>query len=82
MKHWIELQGDTTLIPLLPGCNMVGMYGVICDLGRLAFDKYDGSFVSLLKDHYFDVNYPGESCRELDKEEAEDVYGVRCEGRK
>ena len=74
MKHWIELQGDTSHIPLLSTHNIVKMYGVICDLGGLTFNKYDRSFVSLLKDYYFDVNYPGESCRELDKEEAEDAY--------
>ncbi|MCL2236000.1 MAG: HEPN domain-containing protein [Defluviitaleaceae bacterium] len=74
MKHWIELQDDMAHIPLLSTHNIVKMYGVICDLGGLVFDKHDRNFVSLIKDYYFDMNYPGEGCRELNKEEAKDAY--------
>ena len=71
LKHCIELKGSTEHLTLLSTHNLTKMYDELVKLGLLKRIQTDRLFMSQLKDYYFDMNYPGDNYRELDKEEAE-----------
>ena len=73
LKQFIEDNGDTSDTTLLSGHNTVKLYDRVVELGGLALDKDHRKMMSVLKDYYYDINYPGDCCRELNEEEAQEA---------
>lgn len=82
LKQFIEDNGDTGDIPLLSIHSTVKLYDRVAALGGLTSNPDDRKMMSVLKEYYYDVNYPGEECRELTPEEAQEAYdfAVRLSG--
>ena len=70
LKQYIEDNGDTSDIGLLSTHNTTKLYDRVVDLGGLVKNKDHRTMMAVLKDYYYDINYPGENSRELDEEEA------------
>jgi HEPN domain-containing protein len=75
LKQFIEDNGDTNDLPILSAHNTVKLYDRVVALGGLPHNKDDRKMMALVREYYYDTNYPGEDCRELTREEAaEAVY--------
>lgn len=75
LKQYIENHGDTEDLPMLSSHNCVKLYDRVVALGGITRNINDRKMMSLLREYYYDTNYPGEDCRELSREEAaEAVY--------
>ena len=70
LKQFIEDNGDTEDLPLLSIHNTVKLYDKVVALGGITYDKDDRKMMSVVREYYYDINYPGEDCRELTGEEA------------
>ena len=69
-KHYISKYGDSSDKMLLGSHNMVGLYNRFLELSGETVCCKTLADMSLLKDYYYDINYPGDNCRELDEIEA------------
>jgi len=74
LKQAIEDNGDITLLPLLSIHNTIKLYDKTVELGGLDFDRNARKMMSVLKDYYYDLNYPGENSMELELEEAHEAW--------
>ena len=74
LKQAIENSGDIALLPFLQIHNTIKLYDKVVELGRLTFDKSDRKMMSVIKDYYYDLNYPGENNMELNHEEASEAW--------
>jgi HEPN domain-containing protein len=73
LKQFIEDNGDTSDLPILSSHNTAKLYNRVVELGGLPYNKDDRKMMALLREYYYDVNYPGEDCRELSREEAREA---------
>ncbi|MCL1842234.1 MAG: HEPN domain-containing protein [Defluviitaleaceae bacterium] len=73
LKQFIEDNGDTNDLPILSAHNCVKLYDRVVALGGLTRNADDRKMMALLREYYYDTNYPGEDCRELSREEAEEA---------
>ena len=73
MKHYIKEHGDSTDSVLLTSHNTVKLYDRVVALGGVKGTKEQRMMMSVLKDYYFDMNYPGSDYRDATAEEAEDA---------
>jgi len=73
LKQFIESNGSTEDYALLSIHNIVKLYDRVVALGGLTLNKDDRKMMSVIREYYYDVNYPGEECRELTREEAEEA---------
>lgn len=70
LKQYIENNGDTEDLPILSAHNTVKLYDRVAALGGVPFNNNDRKMMALLREYYYDTNYPGEDCRELTRKEA------------
>ena len=70
LKQYIEDNGDTSDMGVLSTHNTTKLYDRVVELGGLKKNKDHRVMMAVLKDYYYDINYPGENSRELDEEEA------------
>jgi len=70
LKQFIEDNGDTNDLPILSTHNTVKLYNRVVELGGLPYNADDRKMMALLREYYYDINYPGADCRELTREEA------------
>ena len=70
LKYFIENNGGTEDYRLLTIHNTVKLYDKVMELGGVDFNNDDRKMMSMLKDYYYDINYPGDECRELTPEES------------
>ena len=73
LKQYIEDNGNTGDIPILSAHNTVKLYDRVVQLGGLVNESNDRKMMSVIREYYYDVNYPGEDCRELTPDEAEEA---------
>ena len=73
LKQYIENNGDTDDIPILSIHSTIKLYDRVAALGGLISNPDDRKMMSVLKEYYYDINYPGEECRELTPEEAQEA---------
>lgn len=73
LKQYIEDNGNTNDMKILSAHNTVKLYDRVVELGGLAHDSDDRKMMSVVREYYYDVNYPGEDCRELTRAEAEEA---------
>lgn len=73
MKHFIEKLSHEDFIPLLGTHNTVRLYNAILSLGLIAENRAHRKELLLLKNYYFDTNYPGENYIEIDRETAQEA---------
>jgi HEPN domain-containing protein len=73
LKQYLEENGDTNDFPLLAIHNTVKLYDRVVALGGVVNNKDDRKMMSVIREYYYDINYPGEECRELTREEAEEA---------
>lgn len=69
LKYFIENNGSTEDYRLLSIHSTVKLYDRVAELNGVEFNNDDRKMMSVLKD-YYDINYPGEECRELNPREA------------
>jgi len=74
LKQAIEESGNINLLPLLKVHNTIKLYDRVVELGLLKLNKDDRKMMSVIKDYYYDLNYPGENNMELTLEEAEEAW--------
>ena len=74
LKHYIQKLGDTSDIGILSSHGLVNLYTRYVALSNITLLKEDRKMMGLLQGYYFDLNYPGDRCREVDKEEAQEAY--------
>ena len=70
LKQYIEDNGDTSDMGVLSTHSTTKLYDRVVELGGLEKNKDHRIMMAVLKDYYYDINYPGENSRELDEEEA------------
>ena len=73
MKHFIEKLSHEDFIPLLGTHNTVRLYNAILSLGMIPENRAHRKELLLLKNYYFDTNYPGENYIEIDYETAKEA---------
>jgi len=73
LKQFIQNNGDTNDISILASHNTVILYDKVVMLGGLTYDKNSHRMMSVLRNYYYDTNYPGADARELGEEEAADA---------
>ena len=73
LKQYIEDNGNTGDLPILSAHNTVKLYDRVVELKGIYHDSDDRKMMSVIREYYYDVNYPGEDCRELTREEAEEA---------
>ncbi|MDR2183030.1 MAG: HEPN domain-containing protein, partial [Clostridiales bacterium] len=73
LKHFIDSNGNTDDIAFLATHNTIKLYDKVVELGGLEFNRDCQKMMCVLRNYYYDVNYPGEDFRELGKEEATDA---------
>ena len=61
---------DLSDVKVLLRSGSPSMTGRLAQLGGITRHKDDRKMMSVLREYYYDINYPGEECRELDPEEA------------
>jgi len=79
MKHSIEEQGNEKYFPLLSTHNTARLYDAIVTLGIIEENRADKKEMLLLKNYYYDTNYPGENYIEIDRETAEEALAFAGE---
>jgi len=70
LKQYIETHGDSGDLPLLSIHNTTRLYDRVVELGGLSMSRETRKMMAVLKDYYYDINYPGDNCRELEEYEA------------
>ena len=73
LKQFIHEKGDTQDAAILTTHNTINLYERVVKLGGLEFNKMHHMMMSVLRNYYYDTNYPGADARELDEEEATDA---------
>ena len=73
LKQFIEDNGDTEDLVLLSIHNTVKLYDKVVSLSGLDYNKDDRKMMSVLRDYYYDLNYPGEECMEISPDEAKEA---------
>ena len=83
LKQYIEQNGSTDDIGILSAHNTVKLYDRVIELGGVTRDPDDRKMMSVIREYYYDVNYPGEDCRELTPEESVEAveFAVRFIGK-
>ena len=76
LKQFIENNGDTDDMALLSIHSTVKLYDRVCALGGLVSNTDDRKMMAVLREYYYDINYPGEECRELTREEAQEAVDL------
>lgn len=79
LKQFIEDNGDTEDLPILSAHNTVKLYDRVVALGGLTRNTDDRKMMALLREYYYDTNYPGEDCRELSREEAAEAVAFAAD---
>jgi len=70
LKQFIHDNGDTEDYRVLSAHNTVKLYDRVAALGGITSNSDDRKMMALVREYYYDTNYPGEDCRELSREEA------------
>ena len=73
LKQCIENARDTQNIYILSTHNTIKLYDKVVELKGIIYDREDRKMMSVIKDYYFDLNYPGEDTMELEYEEAKEA---------
>ena len=73
LKHYIHIKGVVEDAEILTSHSNIRLYDRVAELGGLMTDKDDRKIMSVLKNYYYDLNYPGANSREVDKNEAEEI---------
>lgn len=73
MKAKLEATGDTAIYKLLKVHNLTLLYKAMVDKGLLTYEKEVRDYLAVLKDYYFDLNYPGENYWELEQTDANEA---------
>ncbi|MDR0273155.1 MAG: HEPN domain-containing protein [Clostridiales bacterium] len=79
LKQYIEDNGTIDDLPILSAHNTVKLYDRVAALGGVINNPADRKMMALLREYYYDTNYPGEDCRELSREEAAEAVSFAAE---
>ena len=73
MKYLLEQTGDTEVYAFLRVHNLSVLYRELVSRELLTFDKEVRGYLAILKDYYYDLNYPGENYRDIEEDEAKEA---------
>lgn len=73
MKQLLESTADTEVYKFLKMHNLSALYRELVARQLLPFSSEMRNYLAILKDYYFDLNYPGENYREVSPDEAKEA---------